>query len=138
MVAALIRGRALAERLMTDTCIVRRATGATTVDPSTFVVTPAVTTVYTGKFKIQTHEAFEQDRESAESTAHVVRVRCDFPVASAAFMPGDLVSVTASETDALLVGRHYRLTVPGPSKTHATAYRLAAEELVGAEVPTWA
>lgn len=134
---ALARGRARAESLMTDTCLVRRATGATTTDPATFAVTPTVVTVYTGAGKVQSHEAFEQDRESAGATVRIARVRCDFPYGAAAFLPGDLVTVTASD-DARMVARHYRLTVPAPYKTHATAYRIVAEELIGVEVPSWA
>jgi hypothetical protein len=134
---ALKRGRKVAESLMVDTCVVRRATGEPTTDPVTFEVTPDVTTVYTGRCKVQSHEAFEQERETVGATAQIARIRVDLPVGSGPFNPGDVVTITAAAHDPLLAGRHFRLTVPGPYKSLATAYRVAAEELTGAEVPSW-
>lgn len=137
IIAALPEMRAHVESLMTDACKIRRATGATTTDPTTFAVTPVVETIYAGRCKVQSHEAFEQERESAAATVRIARVRVDVPVGAVEVLPGDVVTITAAE-DPLLVGHHYRLVVPAPYKSHATAYRVAAEELTGVEVPSWA
>lgn len=132
--------RDAAESLMTDQCVVRRSTGTAT-SPTTFAVTPTLATVYgPAKFKLASDNAFEQDRESGSATMTLSRVRCDFPFGSGPFLPGDVVTLTAVDStagDPNLVGRHFRLTIPAPQKTHATAYRVYAEELVGVEVPPW-
>ena len=131
------------ERLMTDRCVVRRPTGETVTDPDTLVVSPVLAVVYDpelaphfGKVRVNAYEAFEQERESAGATAVINRVRCDFPVGSAHFLAGDVVTVLGS-VDPFLVGRHLRLTVEAPYKTHTTAYRVFAEVNVGMEVPPW-
>ena len=136
------QGRAAAERLMTDRCVVRRATGRTVTNPATFEVVREYAVIYgpaspkSGQCKVQAYEAFEQEREVAAATAVINRVRVDFPVGAAAFKPGDVVTIIES-ADPLLTGRHLRLTVEAPYKTHATAYRVFAEVWVDAEVPEW-
>lgn len=136
LLQALPELQAAAEALMTDECVVRRPSGSTT-DPSTFEVVPTFAVVHgPARFKVASDNAFEQERESGASTVTISRARCDFPVRSGPFLPGDVVTVIAS-TEAGLAGRHFRLTVPAPHKTHATAYRVYVEELVGVGVPPW-
>lgn len=137
------RGRRWAEQLMTDRCVVRRPTGKYVTDPVTLKDVPELEVVYhpdaephKGRMKVQAYEAFEQERESAGLTQIINRVRVDFPVGSAHFMPNDIVTVLESY-DPRLVGRHLRLTVEAPYKTHASAYRVFAEVNVGMEVPAW-
>ena len=136
------QGRAAAERLMLDRCVVRRPTDELVTDPITFEVTRRHVVVYGpdspkgGMCKVQSHEAFEQERESAAATVIVNRVRVDVPVGVGPFKPGDVVTILDS-VDPQMVGRHLRMTVEGPYKTHATAYRIAAEVVVDAEVPEW-
>src|SRR5690606_10232715 len=59
--AALARGRRLAEALMVDMCAITRAAGQPgAIDPETGERTPpAATTVYSGQCKVQTYEAHE-------------------------------------------------------------------------------
>ena len=141
--AALHSGRIAAERLMTDQCVIRRPTGNMVTDPETFEDVPELLVIYDprlaphfGKCKVQTYEAFEQERESAGLTQIINRLRVDIPVGAARVMPEDVVTVLESH-DPLLVGQSYRLTVQAPYKSHATAYRIHAELNVGLEVPPW-
>ena len=128
---------------MNDRCVVRRRTGESATDPDTFVVTPVYEVVYgpdsephRGRFKVNAYEAFEQERDVAGATNIINRVRCDFPVGSAHFLPGDIVTVLES-VDPMMVGRDLRLTVEAPYKTHATAYRIFSEVNVSEVVPPW-
>ena len=125
----LAEARVMAEQLMTATVEVRRFTGETIVDPVTLVELPQYVTVYDGKAKIASYEAFEQTAEVAGGIVTVVRTRCDFPVGSFKAQPGDAVHVLTDEADPQLAGRIYRLAVNAPYKSHASAYRIAAEEV---------
>lgn len=120
---------------MRDVCMVMRTQGTST-DPDTGRSITMRLPVYQGRFKVATYEAFEQERESAGATKSINRVRCDFPVGTGPYLPGDVVRVDVSE-DPQLVGTFLRLTTVGPQKSKATAYRVYAEILVGQEVPDW-
>ena len=122
-------GRRAAERLMTSTVEVRRFTGETTIDDETLIETPVYRTVYSGIAKVASYEAFEQTPEVSGGVVTVVRLRVDFPVGSVIVKPGDEAHVLADSADPLLAGRRFRLTVSAPYKSHATAYRVAAEEV---------
>ena len=122
-------GRRAAERLMSATVEVRRFTGETTIDDETLIETPIYNVVYSGRAKIASYEAFEQTPEAAGGVVTVVRLRADFPVGSFVAKPGDACHVLSDSSDPLLAGRVYRLTVSAPYKSHATAYRVAAEEV---------
>ena len=127
--ATLRRGRRAAERLMTSTVEVRRFTGETVIDDETLIETPIYNVVYSGRAKIASYEAFEQTPEVSGGVVTVVRLRADFPVGSFVAKPGDACHVLSDSSDPLLAGRVYRLTVSAPYKSHATAYRVAAEEV---------
>ncbi len=127
--ATLRRGRRAAECLMTSTVEVRRFTGETTIDDETLIETPVYRTVYSGIAKVASYEAFEQTPEVSGGVVTVVRLRVDFPVGSFIVKPGDEAHVLADSADPLLAGRRFRLTVSAPYKSHATAYRVAAEEV---------
>lgn len=122
-------GRRAAERLMTSMVEVRRFTGETVIDEDTLIETPVYDVVYSGIAKIASYEAFEQTPEAAGGVVTVVRLRADFPVGSFVAKPGDACRVLSDLSDPLLAGRVYRLTVSAPYKSHATAYRVAAEEV---------
>ena len=122
-------GRRAAERLMTSTVEVRRFTGETVIDDETLIETPVYRTVYSGIAKVASYEAFEQTPEAAGGVVTVVRLRVDFPAGSFAAKPGDACHVLSDSSDPLLAGNIYRLTVSAPYKSHATAYRIAAEEV---------
>ena len=122
-------GRRAAERLMTSTVEVRRFTGETVIDEDTLIETPVYDVVYSGIAKIASYEAFEQTPEAAGGVVTVVRLRVDFPAGSFVAKPGDEAHVLSDTSDPLLGGRRFRLTVTAPYKSHATAYRIAAEEV---------
>lgn len=122
-------GRRAAERLMTSRVEVRRFTGETVIDDETLIETPVYRVVYAGVAKVASYEAFEQTPEAAGGVVTVVRLRVDFPVGSFVAKPGDACHVLSDSSDPLLGGRRFRLTVTAPYKSHATAYRVAAEEV---------
>lgn len=122
--AALARGRAAAEALMVDACVVRRPTGETT-DPTTGAVTSTFDTLYTGKCKIQ-----QSSRPGGASgvdvgEAHLLlqRVEVHLPMSAGGFQPDDEVTVTAAAYDPDLVGQMF-VVRDVPSKSMATARRL--------------
>ena len=127
--ATLRRGRRAAEALMSSTVEVRRFTGETTIDDDTLIETPVYDVIYEGRAKVASYEAFEQTPEVSGGVVTVVRLRVDFPVGSFVANPGDACHVLSDSSDPLLAGRVYRLTVSAPYKSHATAYRVAAEEV---------
>ena len=123
--AALTRGRALAERLMVDTCSISRP-GAT-VDELTGV--PTWTPVYTGKCQVSTYEPQESNREVSSALVTTQRYVLKLPVESYAPQIGDVATITAATYDANLVTRKFRV-VALLHKTAATAYRLGVEEVL--------
>lgn len=126
---SLKRLQSLANGQMTSMVEVRRFTGETVIDDETLIETPVYRVVYSGRAKIASYEAFEQTPESAGGVVTVVRLRVDFPVGSFIAKPGDACHVLSDSSDPLLSGNIYRLTVSAPYKSHATAYRVAAEEV---------
>ena len=126
---SLKRLQSLANEQMTSMVEVRRFTGETAIDDETLIETPIYNVVYSGRAKIASYEAFEQTPESAGGVVTVVRLRVDFPVGSFIAKPGDEAHVLSDTSDPLLGGRRFRLTVTAPYKSHATAYRVAAEEV---------
>lgn len=126
---SLKRLQSLANEQMTSMVEVRRFTGETVIDDETLIETPVFDVVYAGIAKIASYEAFEQTPEAAGGVVTVVRLRADFPVGSFVAKPGDACRVLSDLSDPLLAGRVYRLTVSAPYKSHATAYRVAAEEV---------
>lgn len=126
-------GRAAAERLMTDRCVVRRKVGDET-DPDTFEVRPVYETVYDGRCKMQTYEAHEATPVVVGATQVVQRASLHLPVGSYRTAPGD-VAVIVEARDPLLVGKAFRLVQEYPVKSHATSYRIFVDDAIGSEVP---
>lgn len=124
----LARGRAAAEALMTDTCVIRRRTGVTT-DDSTGQTIDTWLTVYTGVCKIQETRAQGRRTDAGEVSVVVVRRELHLPVAtSTGVQRGDEATITASTGDDDLVGRVLRVHDLA-EKTYATARRLGVEEV---------
>jgi len=121
---ALRSGRAAAERLMTDACTLERP-GELVDDVTGEAV---METVYEGRCKIQTYEGYEQNPTAGGAVLTVQRYRVDLPV-TVQPRPGDIVTITASETDPNLAGKAYRVTAPF-NKTYATASRCFVDEVV--------
>lgn len=127
--SALARGRALAQSLMVDACLIERVTGQTT-DDLTGVVTPTYATTYTGVCKVQTSGSGAMgDRADVGEVAQVVlRIELQLPVVgSEAVRRGQRATITACVHDAAPVGRTF-LIRDEQHKSFATARRLQVEE----------
>ncbi|WP_167199509.1 DUF6093 family protein [Brevibacterium pigmentatum] len=120
---ALLAGRARAEQMMKDQCIIRRVAGEVT-DRETGKVVPAYVDVYTGRCKLQSYEGYEQEKNTAGTALTVQRMSVHLPVGAYRINVGDFVEITDSRLDPLLVGRKFRITQEAPFKTFATAYRV--------------
>lgn len=122
-----LRGRKAAERLMVDTCTVKRATGTAT-NPTTGAVTPTYTTIYTGKCRLQQFRgSFPETPDAGEARFTLAPFEVHVPTSATGIKTNDLVEVTAS-FDAANVGRKFRVRM-GDRKTFQTALRLQVEEL---------
>jgi hypothetical protein len=119
--SAVLAGRAAAEKLMVDACTIDRP-GVPATDPTTGVVTPALTTVYMGVCKVQGLDPQERTREAGGYIFTVQRYRVDVPVGAYSPEVGDLVTITSSTLDPYLSGP--LRVVALLHKTFATAYRL--------------
>ncbi len=135
ILSTLKRGRREAERLMTDTCVIRRPTGTISVDPDTGVASPEYTTVYEGKCKVQTAGGIASQVVSASGDATNVggnvpvwSLYLHLPVSAVDCRSGDLAQITSS-VDPALVGRRLRLVNLQSEKTHATARRWNVSEM---------
>lgn len=126
--AALSRGRAIAESLMIDSCVVRRLTG-TTIDPDTAAIVEVWADVYTGNAKSQTYEGYETNPDAAGHQVTQQRYAVHFPVG--AFVPqvGDVIEWTACTHDPALVGSQERITGLF-NKSFATAMRVFVDRSV--------
>lgn len=124
------RGRAAAERLMVDACVIRQPSTTGALDPDTGLrpETPGAV-VYTGKCKVQTYEAHESTPESGAHQYTVQRLSLHIP-ATVAVDVDYIATITASVLDPNLVGKRFR--VAGfLHKSFATANRLQVEEVTG-------
>jgi hypothetical protein len=141
VLTALAAGRAAAEAIMLDACVITRPTGAPgTVDRVTGERDPApVETVYPlpdaeapadGRCKVQTFEPYESNRDSGGHVYTEQRYSLHIPVSVTGIRVGDRVQITAAVSDPQLVGRTYRIAGLH-HKTYATAQRLPMEEVVG-------
>lgn len=127
VVGALYEGRRMAESLMLDSCTVTRADPDG--DPDPWGGEPR-TTVYTGRAKSQTFQAYEQTPQSGEAQITVQRYYVHFPVG--AFVPqvDDVIEWTSCPLDPSRVGTKERVTAPF-SKTLATATRVSTDRIAG-------
>jgi hypothetical protein len=124
--AVLERGRAMAEALMVDECVIRRRAGEATDDESG-VVRPTYATVYAGPCRVQQPTATAQEQESGQAALLLVRFELQIPMSVVGVAADDEVRMTASVHDPDLVGRLF--TVRGLAhKTHATSRRMQVEE----------
>jgi len=116
--------QAAAERMMTSTVTITRL-GEPVWDEEAGDYTDALTTVYTGRCKVQTFQAFEAEPEAGGAQRVIQRYYLHVPVTAGVFLPGDRAEVTAS-ANPLLVGNVY--VVAGPhEKDWQTAQRLLAD-----------
>ena len=128
----LARGRAMAERLMVDTCVIVRVTGSDT-DLETGEVVETTEQVYAGPCRVQQSEATggatAGDKTVGEAALLMVGRVLQLPVAaSVGVRAGDRVTVTACQNDPDLTSRQFVVRAEF-AKTHATARRLGIEEV---------
>jgi len=125
--SALARGRAAAEALMVDQCVVEEVTGATT-DPDSGEVTDTVEQVYAGKCRVQQAAPSASDQRVGEADLLMLTRVLQLPVmTSAGVRAGHLVRITACVSDPDLVGRRFVVRAEF-AKSHATSRRLGISE----------
>lgn len=124
---AVLRGRRLAERRMSDTWVIQEVNAASPVDPVTGVGT--MVTIYTGKARLMTYEPFEQVADAVGSEITTQRYSLHLPVSAPSPHKNAVATCTASTGDPALVGRKVRVLAQ-MRKTEATAQRIPVEEVL--------
>ena len=126
--AAVTRGRRMAESLMFDACTIRKVTGHTTAPDG--VVSPTYgSALYAGKCKIQNQRAAPSTPDAGEHQWTVTPTFIHLPVAGTdAIDTGQVLEITAS-VDPQNVGRKFRVK-SGDRKSLQTAIRLIVDEVV--------
>lgn len=123
----LARGQRAAETLMLDTCTVKYVSGSTLNGSGIDV--PTYTTRFTSACKVQERGVQSVERDAGGREATIVRTFIHLPVSAGAVEVDDVLTITAAEHDAQLVGRVFRVLAP-VGKSFATARRLEVEEIV--------
>lgn len=103
--ALLARGRAAAEALMTDGCVIRRKTGETTDDDGN--ITPTWQTIYDGKCRLRQPAALARIDEAGEATLLMLRRELQLPIAAVGVQADDEVTMTAVQHDPDLANRTF-------------------------------
>ena len=133
VIATTVAGRAAAEQLMTDICLVERKTGQV-FDEDTGQYSDTWTTVYSGRCRVQEWGQINSGTaaQAGERTAELQTWGLILPMSVADAQVNDRATVTASALDPELVGRVFRVR-DLYHKSHATARRLAVEEVTSGE-----
>ena len=122
--------RAQAESMMRDRVVIVRPVGVST-DPDTGQVTTSAETVYEGIARLRNTSADVSERTpdvgGGFPTATTLMVHT--PAWSPMIRPGDVVTVLASDTPAL-VGLRFRATQRMPQRSGAVQCRIPVEEVV--------
>lgn len=121
--------REQADSMMVDTCTIERP-GAPVTNPDTGVVTPSVTTVYTGKCKVQSKDSATATPNAGGAVFTVVSRQVHIPMNAADVKDGDIVEITASLLNTFTVGKRYRVEGFTPD-SFDTAFRLPVKEITG-------
>lgn len=124
--AAIARGRAAAEALMVDACTIQRP--GTEATSATGVVTPSLTSIYTGKCRLQVRQQTGAGQNIGEAYVIVERLELQLPMTTPALLEGDVVTMTASALDPLLPGKKYTVR-DTLAKTHLTSRRVTVLEV---------
>lgn len=122
----LARGRAAAEALMVDSCVIRRQTGST-VDPNTGAEVPTYEQVYAGKCRVQFRGLATESPTSGQQRVDLLTTELQLPITVTDIAVNDVVEMVTS-IDPDLPGRRLRIN-NRMHKTHATARRLSVEEI---------
>jgi hypothetical protein len=122
----LARGRAAALALMVDACVIKRIT-STSTNPTSGVITPSYSTLYTGQCRVQQSGSQGQLADAGEASLVLLRLEVQLPMSVTGLAEGDEITVTSSALDPDLVGRVFVIR-DLMHKTHATARRLGVVE----------
>jgi hypothetical protein len=124
-----LRGRAAAERLMVDACVIKRPSGSTS-NPDTGEAVASYTTIYTGQCRLQQSAPSAGGQAVGGATVYQVPYQLQIPVTAPATQVEDIVTMTACGLDAEMVGRTFWIKgTQGGS--HKTARRLPLEQVTG-------
>lgn len=129
------RGRAAAEALMVDACVIRRQVGTTT-DPDTGAVTPSYEDVYSGKCRVQSRNLSARSPNSGQQRVDLYAVELQLPITVTGVAVNDVAEITVSLDPELPTPRAdgtprlFRVNNLF-HKTHATSRRLSVEEVTG-------
>lgn len=124
--ATLAEGRAFAESLMVDACVVKHKTGESTGAGG--VITPTFSTLYTGKCRVQVAAKTPgHGVDIGEAYLVVERHQVQLPMTVVGMQEGDQITITASALDPDLVGRVYAVH-DVLRKTHLTSRRVTVLE----------
>lgn len=126
-ISATLRGRAAAQRLMVDACVIKRQTGSST-DRDTGIITPTYTTIYTGICKVQAAAASAGPSILGEAEVLIAELQLHIPVSADTVQSDDIATITASVLDPKLVGRVFRIRALS-HKTFLTARRFSLIEI---------
>jgi hypothetical protein len=123
---ALARGRVAAELGMADACTITRS-GAPVTDANGDVTnTPA--TIYTGKCRVQQHQATADEKDIGEDNLLLLRIEVQLPMTVTGLEVGDIITISTSAYDPDLPGRVFRIHDLA-HKTEATARRVQCMEV---------
>lgn len=134
--SVLAEGRAMAEALMTDTCIITRAgVGKGTLNPETGQRddAPAHTTIYTGICRVQVTSIIANSASSTAGERQVIIQGSELhlPVVGTEQVAiNDVVEMLTAANDSALVGRRFTISARH-EKSRATARRLRVQEVTG-------
>lgn len=120
------RGRRRAEAMMTDTVVVSRRSSVPKTDPVTHKVYYPTETIYEGIGRIQSRNVQGRDFMDAGAPVMVMAFQVQVPL-HVGLQENDLIEVTVSGSDPLMVGRVFRVDSV-PRKTHATKTVANVEE----------
>jgi hypothetical protein len=124
--SALARGRAAAERMMVDSCTIRRRTGESTAPDGNVTPTYLSPDPYTGRCRVQQRTAAATPADAGEAYALMLSLEVQVPMSVVGVQADDEVTITAS-VDPDLVGRTFLVRALAHA-THKTARRLQVVE----------
>lgn len=122
------RGRAAAERIMTDTCRIYRVGTGDTFNPTTGAITAGQTELYNGKCRVRQVPGYKTGGEEVgESIVPRTAPIVSIPHGENTILAGDRVEILTS-ADESLIGRPLLIQAVHAG-TYATARRLICEGL---------
>jgi hypothetical protein len=124
--SVLARGRTAALALMVDACVVKHIT-STSTNPTSGVITPTYSTLYTGQCRVQQSGSQGQLTDAGEASLVLLRLEVQLPMSVVGLSEGDEITITASALDPDLVGRVFVIRDLA-HKTHLTARRVQVVE----------